>query len=164
MICPARAFWAGWIDIGDNPYEGGVKIQAGEGLWTSCTGDGFNLQSSGEVPQSGVEVELQNFGLSVANATPVQVDLINCIVTGYKDEQGEGEAGGEVNVQTLNEFGQTVGSYFWYDMPGEGILGWIDIGDNPLEEGDVPVEPGAGLWTSCSGDGFNFVWPGVEIK
>ena len=150
----------GWFDLSEEPLNrGDVEIQAGEGLWVYCAADGLGLQSSGEVPQSKVIVELQESGLSVANPTPVTVDLIDCCVSGY--EEG---AGGEVQVQTLNEYGQTQATYFWYDIPDEDILGWFDLSEEPLNRGDVTMAPGAGLWTYCSADGFNFEFPGVDVK
>ena len=153
----------GWLNEDDDPIEeGDVTFQPGEGLWTFCATAGFNLQSSGQVATSTVVVELQKNGLSVANPTPVVVDLTNCIVTGY-----EGDTKAKVEIQTLDDVGGTEASYFWYDYTnskGKHIVGWLNEDDDPIEEGDVTVEPGAGLWSFCAADGFNFVWPGVDIK
>ena len=152
-----------WQDEFDETvYEGDVSFQAGEGLWFYCTKAGFNLQSSGEVPQSTVDVELQESGLSIANPTPVTTDLTACVISSEFTESGA-----DVSVQTLNEYGQTQGTYFWYDVwpsPGFHVYEWQDEFDETLDEGVVPVEPGAGLWTYCTKDGFTFVWPGVETK
>ena len=159
----------GWYDTDDNSEvkRGDVPFQAGEGLWTYSTADGYTIQSSGQVPQSKVVVELQKFGLSIANPTPVTVDLTKCIVGGY-----EGECQGGVSVQTLNEYGQTLKTYAWQDykvIRKEVVVaefhGWYDTDDNSeLLEGLVPVDPGIGLWTYSTADGYTFEWPGVEIK
>ena len=153
----------GWLDEDDEPIsKGDVQVQAGEGLWTYCDEDGFGFQSNGEVPASTVVVELQEFGLSIANPTPVTVDLVNCIISGYT-----GEVKAPVEVQTLDEYGRTVASYFWYDYTnkkGAKVVGWLDEDDEPLEEEVVTMTPGSGLWTYCDEDGYNFVFPGVEIK
>lgn len=156
----------GWYTQQNQPVvRDDVTFQAGEGLWFSCTGNGFNLQSSGQVPQSTVLVELQENGLSVANPTPVETDLTKCIITGYAT--GTEIKSGEVKVQTLNEYGQDLATYIWYDYTnkrGEHIVGWYTQQNQPLQEGVVPLDPGVGIWASCTADGFNFVWPGVEIK
>ena len=153
----------GWLDEDDEPIsEGDVEFQAGEGLWTYSDEDGFGFQSSGQVPTSKVMVELQEFGLSIANPTPVTVDLTACSISGYEEE-----ARGEVQVQTLDEYGRTLGTYFWNDFvnkKGTHILGWLDEDDEQLEEDVVTMKPGAGLWTYCDEDGFSFVFPGVDVK
>ena len=150
----------GWFDKSENEYvRGDVLVQAGEGLWVYCDGAGYGFQSAGQVPTSKVTVELQNSGLSIANPTPIDVDLIDCAISGYT-----GDAYGEVQVQTLNEYGQTQATYFWYDIPGDSIIGWFDKSENELVRGDVVMAPGAGLWTYCDGNGFNFEFPGVDVK
>ena len=148
----------GWLDINDEEVEPGtVTFQAGEGLWTYCTIDGLGLQSAGMVPTSGVTVNLQESGLSIANPTPVDVDLTNTYVGGY-DESTEAD----VQVQTLDEYGRTVATYFYYDVPDE-LTGWLDINDEEVALGDVVIKPGQGLWTYCTADGYTFVFPGVDL-
>ena len=153
----------GWFDDDNEPVEEGVvEFQAGEGLWATSDGDGFGFQSSGQVPTSSVVVELQDGGLSVANPTPVTVDLTACSVTGYT-----GETKAEVYVQTLNEFGHDTANYYWYDYTNKQskhIVGWFDDDNEPLEEDVVPMKPGVGIWATSDGDGFNFVFPGVDVK
>ena len=153
----------GWFDDDNEPLEEeAVEIQAGEGLWAYSDGDGFNIQSSGQVATSTVVVELQDGGLSVANPTPVTVDLTSCVVSGYT-----GDSKAKVYVQTLDEFGRDTATYYWYDYTnnkGKHILGWYDDDNEPLEEDVVTMTSGDGLWTYCDGDGFNFVWPGVDVE
>ena len=155
----------GWYDADtDDELEAGeVEFQAGEGLWTYCDDDGLSLQSAGQVPTADISVMLQAAGLSVANPTPLTVDLIDCVVTGYDKEDG---CDGGVQLQTLNEFGQTVRTFLWKDFEFEGItfFGWYDADtDDELEAEEVEVGPGQGLWTYSDDDGFNFVWPKVAL-
>ena len=154
----------GWLDGNDDPVEpGAVTFQAGEGLWVFCQDESFGLQSAGQVPQSDVSVNLQQYGLSVANPTPVTVDLNACTITGYDPEDG---SEGDVYVQTLDEYGRTVATYFWIDVvDGEDVLlGWLDGNDEPIDDGTVTIAAGAGIWSFCQDDGFSFVWPKVDIK
>jgi len=148
----------GWLDGDDNEVVvGDVTFQPGEGLWTYCTIDGLGLQSAGMVPTTAVTVTLQEAGLSIANPTPVNVDLTDTYIGGYEEST---EA--DVQVQTLDEFGRTVGIYSYYDVPGE-LTGWLDGDDNEVEVGDVVIGPGQGLWTYSNADGFTFVFPGVAL-
>ncbi len=148
----------GWLDENDEEVAvGTVTFQAGEGLWTYCTIAGLGLQSAGQVPTSAVTVTLQESGLSIANPTPVNVDLTDTYVTGYEDST---EA--DVVVQTLDEFGRTVAIYSYYDVPGE-LTGWLDENDEEVAVGTVVVKPGEGLWSYCTADGFSFVFPGVTL-
>ena len=150
----------GWFnEDGDEVAVGDVTFQAGEGLWTSCDFDGFGLQSAGAVPTSDVAVILQEYGLSIANPTPVTVDLTDCVITGYDTDQGTDS---EMYIQTLDEYGRTVATYSWVD-DADSICGWFNEDGDEIAVGDVTVAPGAGLWTSCDFDGFNFVWPKVTL-
>jgi hypothetical protein len=119
--------------------------------------DGFGMQSAGTVPTTGVAVTLQEDGLSVANPTPVNVDLNDITITGFEEYT---EA--DVYVQTLDEFGRTVNTYYYYDIPGE-LTGWLDGDDNEVARGDVVLKPGEGLWTVSSSDGFFLNFPGVDL-
>ena len=148
----------GWFDGDDNPVEvGDVTFQAGEGLWSYSLDDGFGLQSAGMVPTTPVAVTLQQYGLSVANPTPVNVDLTQITIGGYEEATE-----GDVQVQTLDYAGRTVANYTYYDIPGE-VTGWFDGDDNEVAEGDVVVKPGEGLWTYSLDDGFTFMFPGVTL-
>ena len=148
----------GWLDGDDNEVaRGDVEFQAGEGLWMFCNADGFGIQSAGTVPQTGVAVELQQYGLSVANPTPINVDLNDITITGFEEYT---EA--DVYVQTLDEYGRTVNTYYYYDIPGE-LTGWLDGDDNEVERGNVVLKPGEGLWSFCNADGFYLNFPGVDL-
>lgn len=161
----ASFFWVdvegtkGWFnEDGELVAKGDVTFQAGEGLWCVCDYDGLSLQSAGQVPLQDVVVTLQEVGLSIANPTPVTVDLTDCVVTGYDAEEGSDS---EMYVQTLDEYGRTVASFFWVDV--DGAIGWYNEDGEEVAKGDVPVAQGAGLWCVCDYDGFNFVWPKVDL-
>ena len=155
----AEGVRAWFNEDGEEVAKGDVTFQPGEGLWTYCDYDGFGLQSAGVVPTEDVAVMLQEAGLSIANPTPVTVDLTDCIVTGYDENAGTDS---EMYVQTLDEYGRTVASFFWVD-DAESVCGWFNEDGDEITKGDVTVEPGAGLWTYCDYDGFNFVWPKVNL-
>lgn len=150
----------GWYSEEETLLEKGkITFQPGEGLWIVCEGDGYAIQSAGQVPTAAdITVKLNNSGLSVANPTPVPVDAINTYITSEKDE-----IWGTVNLQTLTTAGGTDKSYLWYDVPEEGYYGWYSEEEELLEEGEIVVKPGQGLWIVCEGDGYNFVWPKVEL-
>ena len=84
-------------------------------------------------------------------------DLTELTVTGYDAEAGT-EA--DVQVQTLDEYGRTVKNYAFYDVPGE-FKGWFDDEEVQAEAGDVVFQPGEGLWSMSSGDGFGIQSAGV---
>ena len=150
--------YLGWFDGEDKQVEeGDVTFQAGEGLWTFSSSEGLGLQSAGQVPTSSVTVLLQENGLSIANPTPVDVDLTATSIGGYEESTE-----GDVYVQTLDDLGRTVATYYYYDVPGE-YIGWFDGEDNAVAEGDVVLKPGEGIWTFSSDDGFTFVFPGVTL-
>ena len=163
----ATYFWVddadtikGWFnEDGDEVAVGDVTFQPGEGLWSFCDFDGFGLQSAGAVPMSDVAVILQEYGLSIANPTPVTVDLTDCVITGYDTDQGTDS---EMYIQTLDEYGRTVATYFWVD-DADTICGWFNEDGDEVAVGDVTVAPGAGLWSFCDFDGFSFVWPKVTL-
>ena len=150
--------YLGWFNESDEAVDvGDVTVQAGEGLWSYSTVDGLGLQSAGQVPTSSTTVLLQQYGLSVANPTPVNVDLTTTYVGGYEESTE-----GDVTVQTLDEYGRTVSTFFYYDVPGE-YLGWYNENDEEVAVGDVVVKPGQGLWTYSTADGFTFTFPGVAL-
>lgn len=153
--------FTGWF--GDDEIQaevGDVVIQSGEGLWSMSSGDGFGIQSAGMVPTSDIAVILQENGLSIVNPTPVSILLSQCSVGGYEAEVGT-EA--DVQVQTLDEYGRTVKNYAFYDVPGK-FTGWFDDGEvEAIDENDVTILPGQGLWTMSTADGFTFIFPGVNL-
>ena len=154
----------GWYNDDDELIDPEVvTFQAGEGIWAYCDGDGFQFQSAGQVATSKVVVELQDGGLSVANPTPVTIDLTDCTISGYEDSTQ-----GDVYIQTLDEFGRDTATYTWYDYTskktGKEFLGWFNDDDELIEKETVTMAPGVGIWAYCDGDGFTFEFPGVDVK
>ena len=86
-------------------------------------------------------------------------DLTDLTATGYDTDQGTDS---EMYIQTLDEYGRTVATYFWVD-DADTICGWFNEDGDEVAVGDVTVDPGVGLWTYCDFDGFNFVWPKVTL-
>ena len=160
-------FYGWYADGAETPIEKGtVTFQPGEGIWSYSQRNGLTIQSAGEVPtKADIVVTLQESGLSVANPTPVTVDLTDTYITGYMED--EGYCDGLVYFQTLDEFGRTVATYTWMDdgMGGEGeFYGWYaDGAETPIEKGTVTVKPGEGLWTYSQRDGLYFNWPKVDL-
>ena len=176
-----------WFDMddGENVYKGwytadefgaltavvrGERVLApGEGLWTLSGYDGLKLQSAGSVPTAADISTLlgtDGEGTVTANPTPVNIDLVDCYVTGYEDNGG---AYGEVEAQTLDGTGASDISYFWFDMDdGENVYyGWYTADEFgallAVERGDQVLTPGQGLWTLSGYAGLTFVWPKVDL-
>jgi hypothetical protein len=78
------------------------------------------------------------------------IDLNSVIVVGYDAEEGT-EA--EVTVQCLDNLGKGGATYFFYDVPGE-LYGWLDGTDEPVEDGNVVLAKGEGLWVSAPNASF----------
>ncbi len=152
----------GWLDGEDvEVAKGDVTIQPGEGLWCMSPSAGFGIQATGIVPTSDIAIKLPSEGgLSVANPTPVSVDLTDIDATGY-DTTVDME--GKIYVQVLDEAGRTKATYYYYDVPSEGLLGWLDGKDNVVEKGDVVLKPGEGLWAMAPRiEGISLVFPAVD--
>ena len=158
----------GWFDP-DHDYEplerGVVTIAVGEGLWSVTMASGLSLQTAGQVAtDADIPLALPADGLTIANPTPVEVDLFDCYVNGY-DEVSLGD----VQAQTLTGSGGTDKTYAWFDYvddeSGDHIYGWFDPDHDyePLEEDSVTVAPGEGLWSVTMANGLNFVWPKVDL-
>ena len=122
---------------------------------------GFGIQSTGVVPMSDVAIVLPSEGgISVANPSPVSVDLTNISISGYEASTG---VNGKVEVQVLDEVGRTKAQYYYYDLPSEGVHGWFDKKDNEVTEGLVVLKPGEGLWAMSQIEGLSLVFPAVNI-
>ena len=144
---------------------GDVTIYPGEGLWSVSEADTYKLQSAGSVEiTADILTPLNGSGLTIANPTPVAVDLVNCYVAGYEDE-----AYGPVQVQTLTEAGGTARTFLWYEY-GEGeeyVCGWYEQDEEgnftELEANDIVLTPGEGLWSVSESSDFKFAWPKVAL-
>jgi hypothetical protein len=124
-----------------------------------CATVGFGLESANVVGYTSAE--LQEYGLTAgACFVPVSgnmFDLTELKVTGY-EEASEGD----LYIQTLDEYGRTVATYNYIDIPGE-ITGWLDESDEPIEAGVVVLKPGEGIWAFSNTDGLYLNFPGVAL-
>lgn len=158
----------GWYEETEDGYEelvsDDVTIYPGEGLWSVSDSSDYKLQSAGSVAtEADILTPLNGTGLTIANPTPVNVDLVNCYVAGY-----DGEAYGPVQVQTLTGAGGTARTFMWYEY-GEGddyVCGWYEETEDGYEElvaDDVVLGPGVGLWTVSDSTDYKFAWPKVNL-
>lgn len=156
-------FWAdlpddgicGWLN-GDEELPDDVEFAPGSGLWVVSSDPTLSLQFAGQVPTSGIAVALRVGATTVANATPVSVNLQDIVVSGY-----EGENADTVNIQILDSVGRTTAQYFWADLPDDGIYGWLD-GDEEIPE-NVEFSAGEGLWVVSTDATLSVVIPGVNL-
>ena len=148
----------GWYD-GDGEYVEGMTIAAGEGLYAYAPDDSFAIQSAGQGPTSDIMVGLRFGAKHVVNSTPVAINLQALSATGYDVE--EGYADEEVYVQTLDAFGRTIASYYWYDSEEDGMYGWYDEDGEYVEE--LEVAPGESVYAYAPDNSFSIVLPGVDL-
>jgi len=151
--------FTGWADSFDNPVEPGqVMIQPGSGYWTNAPGTDWAIQTAGEVPTSDIAVGLIKGFRMIVNSTPVPMDVAKIGVTGYT-----APTQAQVYMQVLDSVGRGGMTYYYYDVPGE-FTGWADSFDNPVEPGQVMLQPGEGYWTNAPGTEWTLVLPGAELQ
>ena len=148
----------GWLDITDEFAEG-VKLQPGEALSFSAPDDTYAVKSAGEVPTTGIAVQLREGGKRVCNPTPVAID-INDEDNGVTITSNEEAIEGTVTASILDRAGRTVSTYFWYDIPGE-LYGWLDITDEFAE--GVIMQPGESMSFSAPDNTYYVNFPGVKL-
>ncbi len=149
----------GWLDGADEPVtQGQITFAPGEAYWVKAPSASYSIQSAGQVPNADIEVILRNGFKMIANPSPVNVDLNEITVTGY-DEVAEGEC----FVQILDSLGRGTASYYWYDLPDDGLYGWLDGADEPVEAGALSFTPGEGVWVKAPNTNYNLVFPGVNL-
>ena len=150
----------GWLDITDEPAEG-VTVLPGEAFSFTAPDETYRVKSAGEVPTTGIAVQLRFGSKRVCNPTPVPVNLngedpTKMVIITSNEEAIEGT----VSAQKLDEYGRTLESYFWYDVPGE-LYGWLDITDEPVE--GVVMQPGESLSFVAPDNTYYVNFPGVEL-
>ena len=148
----------GWYDDNGN-YAEDVILPAGEGLYGYAPDESFSIQSAGQVPTSDFSVTLRFGAKHVINSTPVDVNIQDVIVTGYAVEDGYADE--EVYVQTLDAFGRTIASYYWYDSEEDGYYGWYD--DNGSFVNELIIAPGTSVYAYSPDNSFALVIPGVTL-
>ena len=150
----------GWFDGSDEPVEvGAVTLAIGDALWVNAPDADYGIQSAGQVPTSDVATALRAGNKLVSNPTPVDVDLVNVVVSGYEDG-----CEGDVYVQQLDRYGRAQEAFTWYDLPEDDIYGWFNGSDEPVEEGAIVLAPGESLWVNAISTDYSIVFPGVAIK
>ena len=157
MIAGSKYFWYdlpddglyGWYDGSDEPLETGVQVvKVGEGWWVKGTAATEGIQSSGQVANAPVQVNLMNGNKFIVNPTPVAVNFNDdddngkfIAVGGYTEEQG-----GDIYAQQVDGKGKMIAGtkFFWYDLPDDGLYGWYDGNDDPIT--GVALPAGGALW------------------
>ena len=157
MIAGSQYFWYdipddslyGWYDGSDEPLVAGTQtVKVGEGWWIKGTATTEGIQSSGQVANAPIQVNLMNGNKFIVNPTPVAVNFNDddnngkfIAVGGYTEEQG-----GDIYVQQVDGKGKMVAGtqYFWYDIPADELYGWYDGNDDPITGISLPA--GGALW------------------
>lgn len=160
----------GWYEDGSDLHDDfdeadRVRIQPGSGLCIFVDDPSMKVQSSGEVPQSDVSVEMvADEGILVVNPTPVEVDLSDTRVAGYSGSVISG-----VELQTLDEYGDSDRIFQWLDGTAGKVTfyGWYEDGTDlhdDFDDGDkVFFKPGQGAMVFVENQDYEFVWPGVTL-
>lgn len=146
----------GWLDANEEIPED-VEFASGTGLWVVSSNTSLALQFAGQVPTEDVAIALRNGATTVANCTPVAINLQDITISGYETECAD-----TVNIQILDRLGRTTDQYFFADLPEDDIYGWLDANEEIPE--DVKFEAGAGLWVVSSDPTLSIVIPGVTIE
>ena len=102
-------------------------------------------------------------GSQFAPVSGQTIDLTTVTVTGYDKEEGTEE---DVSVQTLDEYGSMIKTYFWYDIvDGEDVYyGWLDGESGEfIEEENVMLGAGEALWVSAPSTDYKLNIAGVTL-
>ena len=144
---------AGWYDD-DGLVD--VTFAAGTGLWVAAPDAETTLTFAGKVPTADVVVQLRAGSTATANVMPTGLAIQDILPAGDNIDTGD------VNIQTLNAYGQTLATYVYYgenewddDMPA----GWYD--DDGLV--DVTFPAGQGLWVAAPDAETTITIPAPEL-
>ena len=123
-----------------------MVFNPGDGLWVAGK-DGLNLVFPGEVNFTDVAMGLRTGFMPTGNMMAIAKDLTTLSVSGYDPEEG---AEGDVCIQVLGAYGNTLAKYYWYDIDDNGdvLKGWLDANDEPVESGAVSFSAGDGMWVA----------------
>lgn len=144
---------AGWYDD-DGLVD--VSFAAGTGLWVAAPDNETTLTFSGKVPTDDVVVQLRAGSTATANMMPTDVNIQDILPVGSNIDTGD------VNIQTLNAYGQTIATYSYYgeDEWDDGSeAGWYD--DDGLV--DVTFPAGQGLWVAAPDAETTITIPAPEL-
>lgn len=177
----ARYYWiddgetaAGWYSTrGGAAIDGGaasVTIKAGVASWV--IGSGMQLQSAGAVNTQDVALPMNaSRNTAAGNCMPIDLTLAKLTVDGYAaaewneddEEWAGGCAGGDFQLQFLNNNGTVEARYFWID-DGETPAGWYSTrGGAAIEGGAASVEIPAGKGAWIIGSGLTLNIPAPEL-
>lgn len=155
----ATYYWAdlpddgitGWLDEAEElPQD--VTLKPGDGLWINSTDASLSIQTSGQVSAADVSVVLEDGFKMVANPVPASINLQDITVTGYTGENAD-----TVNIQLLDELGNTSTTYYWADLPDDEITGWLDAAEEkPM---DVTFDAGTALWIYSADSSLSVLFP-----
>ena len=143
-----------WMDNDSFAEAEGVSLAPGQGLWIFGSSTNQGVQTAGKVGLEDVSVSLISGASAVGNPFPVAVDLQDVVALG--DDIVD-----NVEIQTLNAFGQTVGSYMWVDYLGETPC-WMDNDSFEAADG-VTVAPGQALWVFGTSTSQSICFPAPEL-
>ena len=175
----ARYFWiddgetkAGWyVSRSGTAIDGGassVAIKAGVASWV--IGSGMTLQTAGAVNTKDVALPMNaTRNTAAGNCMPITLTLAKLTVDGYdaaewneEDEEFTGGcAGGDFQLQFLNNNGTIAARYFWID-DGETKAGWYASRSGAAIDGgaaSVEIPAGKGAWIIGSGYTLNIPAP-----
>jgi hypothetical protein len=155
---PDEGLDAGWYNADTELIDSGtVKFTTGDGLWISGQ-NGYSIVFPGQVKLSASVVALRTGATATGNMFATNLDLADLTVTGYDEVSAD-----EVNIQILNAFGKTTTTYYWNDLPDEGLeAGWYNADTELIEEGTVIFAPGTGMWVSGQ-NGYFLNFPALAL-
>ena len=144
---------AGWYDD-DGLVD--VSFAAGTGLWVAAPDAETTLTFSGKVSTSDVVIQLRAGSTATANVMPTDLAIQDILPAGDNIDTGD------VNIQTLNAYGQTLATYSYYgaDEWDDGSeAGWYD--DDGLV--DITFPAGQGLWVAAPDAETTITIPAPEL-
>ena len=109
--------------------------------------------------ETGLRFGAKGIGASFVKVDATDVNLQDLKATGYAVEDGYADE--EVYVQTLDAFGRTIASYYWYDSEEDGYYGWYD--DNGSFVNELIIAPGTSVYAYSPDNSFALVIPGVTL-
>ena len=132
------------------------EFSVGSGLWIAAPDSDTTITFAGTVGRSDVVIALQNGFTATANMMPVALPIQDLL------PKGDNVDSGDVNIQTLNAFGQTVDMYTYYgagEYDDDSVSGWYT--DAGLSE--ITFAPGQGLWVAAPDESTTLTFPAPEL-
>lgn len=132
------------------------------GMAVAAAGLAFGVESANVVGYSTADLRagFTMTGPCFLDVGSDAVDITSITVGG--DAYEAGASGDTVYINILADDGSGLGNYSWMDYEGDFEPGWYDVdeGLEPIAEGDVVLEPGAGVWVQGD-DGFDLQIPAL---